>query len=226
MYLVMKKRYWKIILIVIIIACCLPVIELGYYLWMLSRPVEMPPNLETDAIIVFGESTNRVAAAYDLARSLNTRYLIISSVLENQLAIYDKRYQLPTGVKHITEPLARTTLENAVYSYNIIQRHQLSSIVLVTSAYHMPRSWALLKLCLAGSETNVPIYCALIGKENHVTGYFATKKGIKTIYNEMVRFWGSLGEWVVFKVRGELPRGNPKDIRLVKLLKSILLFDI
>ncbi len=222
----MNNRRWKIILIVIIIACCLLVLELGYYLWMFSRPVEMPPNLETDAIIVFGESTNRVAAGYDLARSLTTRYLIISSVLEGQLDVYDKRYQLPTGVKHITEPLARTTLENAVYSHKIIQRHRLSSIVLVTSAYHMPRSWALLKLCLAGSEVNVPIYCALIGRESHLTGYFTTKKGLKTLYNEMVRFWGSLGEWAVFKVRGELPRGNPKEIRLVKLLKSALLFDI
>ena len=222
----MNNRRWKITLTVIIIACCLPVLELGYYLWMFSRPVEMPPNLETDAIIVFGESTNRVAAGYDLARSMTTRYLIISSVLEGQLEVYDKRYQLPTGVQHITEPLARTTLENAVYSYKIIQRHQLSSIVLVTSAYHMPRSWALLKLCLAGSEVNVPIYCALIGRETHVTGYFTTKKGLKTLYNEMVRFWGSLGEWAVFKVRGKLPRGNPKEIRLVKLLKSALLFDI
>lgn len=222
----MNKRRWKIVIFIIIIACCVPLIELGYYLWMFSRPVEMPPNLETEAIVVFGESKNRVAASYDLARSLNTRYLIISSVLEDQLDVFDKRYQLPTGVKHIVEPLARTTLENAVYSSRIIERHQLSSIVLVTSAYHMPRSWALLNLCLAGTEINIPIYCAFIGKESHVTGYFTTKKGLKTLYNEMVRFWGSLGEWLVFKARGDLPKGNPKEVRLVKLLKSALLFDI
>ena len=222
----MNKRRWKIAFTIIVIAGCLTVLELGYYLWMFTRPMVIPPNLETEAIIVFGESTNRVQAGYDLAHSLNTRYLIISSVLESQLDVYDQRYQLPSGVQHITESLARTTLENAVYIQRIIQRHSLSSIVLVTSAYHMPRSWALLKLCLARSDVNVRIYCAPIGKESKVTGYFNTKKGGKTLYNEMVRFWGSLGEWVVFKVRGELPRGNPKDIRLVKLLKSAMLFDI
>jgi len=222
----MSNRRWKIALIIIIIAGCLPVLELSYYLWMFSRPVEIPPNLETEASIVFGESTNRVEAGYGLAGSLTTRYLIISSVLEGQLDVYDQRYQLPPGVRHITEPLARTTLENAVYIQKIIQRHRLSSIVLVTSAYHMPRSWALLKLCLAGSGVNVRIYCAPIGKENHMTGYFNTKKGVKTFYNEMVRFWGSLGELAVFKVRGELPTGNPKEIRFVKLLKSVVLFDI
>jgi len=222
----MNNRRWKITLIIIIIAGCLPVFELGYYLWMFSRPVEIPPNLETDAIIIFGESTKRVAAGYELARSLTTRYLIVSPAIEDRLNVFDQRYQLPPGVKHITEPLARTTLENAVYSQKIIQQHQLSSIVLVTSAYHMPRSWALLKLCLSGSVVNVRIYCASIGKEGHLTGYFNTKKGRKTFLNEMVRFWGSLGEWAVFKVRGELPRGNPKEIQLVKLLKSIFLFDI
>ena len=222
----MHNRRWKIPFIIILIAGCLFVLELGYYLWMFLRPVEIPPNLETEAIIVFGESTNRVQAGYDLAHSLTTRYLIISSVLKSQLDVYDQRYHLPSGVQHITEPLARTTLENAVYIQKIIQRHGLSSIVLVTSAYHMPRSWALLKLCLAGSDLNVPIYRALIGKESHISGYFTTKKGLKTLYNEMVRFWGSLGEWVFFKVRGELPRGNPKEIRMVKVLKSTLLFDI
>jgi hypothetical protein len=222
----MNNRRRKILLVIIIVVGCVPVLELGYYLWMFSRPVEIPPNLETEAVFVFGESTNRVKAGYGLAHSLNTRYLIISSVLDRQLDVYDQRYQLPPKVKHITEPLARTTLENAVYSQKIIQRHQFSSIVLVTSAYHMPRSWALLKLCLAGSTINVRIYCAPIGKESHVTGYFNTKKGAKTLYNEMVRFWGSLIEWTVFKVRGELPRGNPKEVRLVKLFKSIMLFDI
>jgi len=222
----MNNRRWKIALIVIIIACCLPVLELSYYLWMFSRPVELPPNLETEAIIVFGESTNRVEAGYGLAGSLTTRYLIISSVLEDQLDVYDQRYQLPPGVQHIIEPLARTTLENAVYIQKIIQRHRLSSIVLVTSAYHMPRSLTLLKLCLAGSGVNVRIYCAPIGKENRVTGYFSTKKGVKTLYNEMVRFWGSLGEWMAFKIRGKLPEKNPKDIAIVKFLKSVLLFDI
>ncbi|MBT8350903.1 MAG: YdcF family protein, partial [Deltaproteobacteria bacterium] len=127
----MNKRRWKITFIIIIIAGCLSVLELGYYLWMFSRPVEIPPNLETEAIIVFGESTNRVQAGYDLAHSLKTRYLIISSVLESQLDVYDQRYQLPSAVQHITEPLARTTLENAVYIQKIIQRHKLSSIVLV-----------------------------------------------------------------------------------------------
>ncbi len=204
----------------------IPVLELGYFVWVLSRPVTIPPNLETDAIVVFNGSPNRVEAGYEIAQSLDARFLVISPALERELAIFNKKYPLPPGIKHIGEPLARTTLENAVYSQKIIERHELRSILLVTSAYHMPRSRACLNLCRLGSGTDVRVYFAPTGTERNVFGYLKTSKGVKTFYNEMVRFWGSLGEWVVFKIRGKLPEKNPKEIPVVKFLKSVLLFDI
>ena len=204
----------------------IPAIELGYFVWVLSRSVTIPPNLETDAIVVFNGSPNRVKAGYEIAQSLDAQFLVISPALKRELDIFDKRYQLPPGIKHIGEPLARTTLENAVYSQKIIERHKLTSILLVTSAYHMPRARACLKLCQLGVGADVRVYFAPIGKERNLSGYVKTSKGVKTFYNEMVRFWGSLGEWVAFKVRGKLPEKNPKDIPIVKFLKSVLLFDV
>jgi uncharacterized SAM-binding protein YcdF (DUF218 family) len=222
----MSTRHLKIFLIVIAFIISIPALELGYFGWVLSRPVTVPTNLETDAIVVFNGSPNRVKAAYEISQSLNTGYLIISPALKGQLAVYDKRYKLPATVSHINEPLARTTLENAVYSQRIIERHKLTSILLVTSAYHMPRSKALLNLCLLESEADVRVYCVLTGRESSLIGYLKTSKGVKTLYNEMVRFWGSLGEWIAFKIRGKLPEKNPKEIPIVKFLKSALLFEI
>ena len=222
----MNTRHLKIILIVIAFIASIPVLELGYFAWVLSRPVTVPPNLEVDAIVVFHGSTRRVQAGYEIAQSLDARFLIITPALESELAIFDKKYQLPPGIKHIGEPLARTTLENAVYSQRIIERHELRSILLVTSAYHMPRSLALMNLCLLGNAVDVKIYCAPVGVERNLMGYFKTTKGLKTLYNEMVRSWGSLGEWAAFKVRGKLPEKNPKDIPVAKFLKSVLLFDV
>ena len=223
----MTTRHLKILLIVLAFIISIPAIELGYFAWVLSRPVTVPPNLEADAIVVFHGSTSRVRAGYEIAQSLDARFLIISPALERERAIFDKRYQLPPGIKHIGEPLARTTLENAVYSQRIIERHELKSIVLVTSAYHMPRSLAFMNLCMLGDDAaDVKIYCAPAGVERNLMGYFKTTKSLKTLYNEMVRFWGSLGEWVTFKIRGKLPEKNPKDIAVVKFLKSVLLFDV
>ena len=222
----MTTRHLKILLIVLALIISIPAIELGYFAWVLSRPVTVPPNLEADAIVVFHGSTSRVRAGYEIAQSLDARFLIISPALERERAIFDKRYQLPPGIKHIGEPLARTTLENAVYSQRIIERHELKSIVLVTSAYHMPRSLAFMTLCMLGDAADAKIYCTPAGVERNLMGYFKTTKGLKTLYNEMVRFWGSLGEWVAFKVRGKLPEKNPKDIAIVKFLKSALLFDV
>jgi len=216
----------KFFLLVIVFIISIPAIELGYFVWVLSRPVTVPPNLEVDAIVVFHGSTSRVKAGYEIAQSLDARFLIISPALESERAIFDKVYQLPRGIKHIAEPLARTTLENAVYSQKIIERHELRSILLVTSAYHMPRSLALMNLCLLGNAVDVKIYCAPVGVERNLMGYFKTTKGLKTIYNEMVRFWGSLVEFAAFKIRGKLPEKNPKDLLLVKFLKSSLIFKI
>jgi len=222
----MSKRHLKIFLIIVAFIVSIPAFELGYFFWVLSRPVTLPTNLETDAIVVFNGSPNRVKTAYEISQSLNTRYLVISPALKEQLAVYDERYQLPATVSHLNEPLARTTLENAVYSQRIMERHQLRSILLVTSAYHMPRARACLNLCLLGTGTDVRVYFAHTGTERKLSDYFETSLGVKTLYNETVRFWGSLGEWIIFKIRGKLPEKNPKDIAMVKFLKSVLLFDI
>jgi len=222
----LTSKSTKVALTIVVIVIALPVIELGYFLWVFARPVTLPTNLEADSVVVFNGSPNRVQAGYAIAHSINTRYLVISPALESQVVVYDQQYQLPADTRHIHEPLARTTLENAVYCQKILQRHKLTSIVLVTSAYHMPRSSAFLKLCLLGSGTDVRIYYAPSGVESSLTGYLKTDKGRKTLYNEMVRFWGSLGEWMAFKIRGKLPEKNPIDIAIVKFLKSVLLFDI
>ena len=222
----MTARHLKILLLVIAFIVSIPALELGYFAWVLSRPVTVPPNLEADAIVVFNGSPNRVKAGYEIIQSLNTRYLVISPALKSQLAVYDRRYKLQPNVRHIEEPLARTTLENAVYSQRIVERHELKSIVLVTSAYHMPRSLALMNLSMVGNAADVKIYCAPVGVERNLMGYFKTTKGVKTIYNEMVRFWGSLAEFAAFKIRGKLPEKNPKDIIFVKFLKSMLLFNV
>ena len=222
----MTTKHLKIFLIVIAFIISIPALELGYFAWVLSRPVTIPTNLETDAIVVFNGSPNRVKAAYEISQSLNTRFLVISPALKDQLAVYDKRYKLPATVSHINEPIARTTLENAVYSQKIIGRHKLTSILLLTSAYHMPRARACLNLCRLGTGTDVRVYYTLTGRESRLIGYLKTSKGVKTLYNEMVRFWGSLGEWIAFKIRGKLPEKNPKDIAIVKFFKSAILFEI
>ena len=222
----MASKYLKIFITIITILAGLLIMEAGYFFWVFSRAVVVPKNIEADAVIVFNGGSNHVKAGYEIVQSLNTRYLVISSASKSHLATFDRKYKLQSNVRHIEESLARTTMENAAYCQKIVGRHKLKSIVLVTSAYHMPRSLAMLNLCMLGKAANAKIYCAPVGLERNVMGYFQTSKGLKTIYNEMVRFWGSLVEFAAFKIRGKLPEKNPKDLFLVKDLKSILLFDI
>ena len=222
----MHSKGTKIIITIIAILAGLLLTEAGYFFWVFSRAVVIPKNLETDAVIVFNGKSSRVAAGHEIVQSLNTLYLVISPALKSQLAKYEKKYKRPPNVQYIEEPLARTTLENAVRTQRIVEGHGLKSIVLVTSAYHMPRSLALMNLCMLGNAKDVKIYCAPVGVERNLSGYFKTSKAVKTVYNEMARFWGSLVELGFFKIRGKLPEMNPKDLRFVKALKSVLLFDV
>ena len=87
----MNTRHLKILLIVIALIVSIPVLELGYFAWVLSRPVTVPTNLEVDSIVVFHGSTRRVQAGYEIAQSLDARFLIITPALESELAIFDKK---------------------------------------------------------------------------------------------------------------------------------------
>jgi hypothetical protein len=46
------------------------------------------------------------------------------------------------------------------------------------------------------------------------------------IYEEMVKLWGSLGEMVLYKIRGKLPERNPKTSPVIRKLKSWMLFRV
>ena len=123
----MTNRKTKIGITIIAILAGLLLTEAGYFFWVFSRAVVIPKNLEADAVVVFNGSPNRVEAGHDIVQSMNTQYLVISPALKSQLAIYESTYKRPPNVQYIPEPLARTTLENAVYSRRIIERHNLKS---------------------------------------------------------------------------------------------------
>ena len=83
----MASKHLKIIIAIIAILAGLLIMETGYFFWVFSRAVVIPKNIESDAVVVFNGSPRQVKVGYEIAHSLNTRYLVISSALKSQLAI-------------------------------------------------------------------------------------------------------------------------------------------
>jgi len=110
-------------------------IEMLYFNQILSKS-DSPGK--ADIIVVFDGGSGRIKAGYDLAISGYAPYLVISSATAKKLDDYADTHKLPSNVKHIIEDKARTTFENALQTSRIITKHNFSSVILVTSSYHLP----------------------------------------------------------------------------------------
>jgi uncharacterized SAM-binding protein YcdF (DUF218 family) len=180
----------------------------------------------SEALVVFRGTEKRVAAGYALAASGVAPKLILTPAAETARNRYDKRFGLPAGVTHLKEPAARTTFENAYYTARLIEAGNLHKVTLVTSNYHMPRSLLLMRLFLLGRGVEVDGYKVSAVEEGArpPDGYRATFA--KLVYNEMLKFWGSLIEYVAWRVSGQEMEPFRERFPFISALRSFLLLDV
>ena len=126
-------------------------------------------------------------------------YLVISPASENLLITYNKKYELSPGIKQIVEDKASSTFENALYTSKIIESLGFDSVILVTSSYHLPRSYFLLRALLLTSKVDVQPY-GVAGAQRNGTNWLDSSVERRKVFNEMVDFWGSLYELLKEKV--------------------------
>ena len=186
---------------------------------------ENKPSASADVVVVFHGDMERIEEGYRLVNKGASPLLIISPATETTLKNYDARYGHAGGWRHLAETRAETTFQNALLTGRLIRNHHFKNVILVTDAWHMPRSYLLIRMMLAGSRVKVmPV-------ETPGTAYPRSPlkwrlRKIKHIYNEMVEFWGSISELALYKVRGELPKQGLKEKAWVKGLREVLLVDI
>ena len=166
-------------------------------------------------MVVFGGGAGRIEKGYDLIRNGYSKHLIISPAKPVSLVKYDKKYGWRKGFKHIYETKARTTFENAAYIKRLIEKHHFKSVLLVTSTWHMPRSYFLLKTQLLFS--GIKIY--RIGSDCSPTeriSWWESPKMRKLVYGEFFQLWGSVGEYFIYLLNGKLPEKNLKEMAIFK----------
>ena len=99
-------------------------------------------NVNTDAIVVLAGGRGRVEEGVRLYRDHQARYLFLvgvdRTVRKGDLFKERKGERGSDGV--ILEKMSRNTLENALYSREMILKKEVRSIRLITSRYHMKRS--------------------------------------------------------------------------------------
>lgn len=212
----------KIIFWFFAFALFLLVVEFGWFWFVLQKTPESEP---ADAVVVFGGDHARTVKGYGLANEGLAPFLIISPASHKRVERLDRTCRLRDSYQYLIEDRAETTFQNAALVADLVQKHELKSVLLVTGNYHMPRSLLLLKMQLMGTKVKVsacPVAVARFG--GNPFGWTTSQK--KRIYNEMVELWGSLFETGHFAVTGRLPAKGVKENRVVAWLRSVVLFKV
>jgi hypothetical protein len=161
--------------------------ETAIFVWILHRPPQAAPEERFDLVAVFGGDPDRIDLGIQEARQGIGKALVVSDSGLDKMDQYFREFGQPGQAKVLLEPFARTTDENARLVGRIIRREGFKRVLLITSWYHQPRSYLLLRMALAGSEVEIK----LKSPEPTPSGYCASPE----FHLELIKFWGSLARW-------------------------------
>ena len=107
-------------------------------------------SVKADAIVVLAGGKGRVDEGVRLFREGRAAYLFFIGVdpTVRKTDLYRPRPGDPSSERVILEKVSRNTMENAIYGRDVLLRHQVGSVLLITSRYHMKRSAILFRNAL------------------------------------------------------------------------------
>jgi uncharacterized SAM-binding protein YcdF (DUF218 family) len=144
-------------------------------------------DVETDAIVVLTGGRGRVDEGVRLYRSGKARWLLLIGV--DPSVRRSDLYQEHPGQKNsegvILEKVSRNTLENALYARELVRKHQITSIRLITSRYHMKRATLFFREAL---PKDIAIYPHPVDSRNLVPAWWRHGSSLRLLFNEFYKY--------------------------------------
>ena len=166
------------LLVLMLIVVSILFVDFVYKTFSLSKR-----EVQTDAIVVLTGGRGRVEEGVKLYRAGKGRMLFLIGV--DPLVKKKELFKWDGAEQVYLENVSRNTLENAVYARDLITRHKVGSIQLITSRYHMKRSTILFRNAL---PKDVAIYPHPIDSSNLKEEWWNHSGSFKLLFSEFYKY--------------------------------------
>jgi len=186
-----KLRRW--IIISFCILATIPLLQTTYTLYIFLKYNSLQ---SADAVLVFAGSLNRIETGYKIVNEGYADFLIVSPEVPEKIAEYNKRFNLRQTAITIIEDHAMSTFENALYTDKLVEAYNFRNVILVTSDYHMPRSYFIMRL-LTSASVRIQRYSAYEINESESSWQRLIQKW-RLLMSEMVELYGTLVQAAIY----------------------------
>lgn len=152
-----------------------------------------------DAVIVFAGGSNRIETGYRIVNEGYADALIISPETPGKIAEYNKRFHLRKTANIVIEKDATSTFENALYAEKLIDAHDFRNVILVTSDWHMPRSYLIMRL-LTSPSVRIQRY-SVIGNDESMNSPQRLIPKWRLLMVEMLELYGTLFQAAIYPLK-------------------------
>lgn len=142
-------------------------------------------QMHTDAIVVLTGGRGRVDEGIKLFRAGQGRLLLLVGV--DPLVKKHELYRGPGSDKVFIDKVSRNTVENAIYARELISRHKITSVKLITSRYHMKRATLIFRNAL---PPEVAIYPHPVDSRNLKEDWWSHSGSFRLLFSEFYKYCG------------------------------------
>jgi len=140
-------------------------------------------EVHTDAIVVLAGGRGRVEEGVKLFQAGQGQLLFLIGV--DPLVKKGELYKGDDADNVFLEKVSRNTLENAIYARDLITRHKVRTVTLITSRYHMKRATLIFRNALA---KDIAIYPHPVDSRNLKENWWIHGGSFKLLFSEFYKY--------------------------------------
>lgn len=142
---------------------------------------------KADAIVVLAGGKGRVEEGIRLFRASRAEYLFFIGVdpTVRKSDLYRPKSGDPSSEKVFLEKSSRNTFENAIFGRDVIAQHNIRSIILITSRYHLKRSSILFRNSL---PKDIAIYPYPVDTKNLKESWWIHGGSFQLLFREFYKY--------------------------------------